>query len=142
MQISKTSELDDLENNLSATEKGVMDACDVCTSLNASIDVPNTEGWPISKVAVFLVDSRKGNCVLLFSSITQGVWAVIEKDVDAGNHSLEDAKQISRKKRTTKKSTRDETGCDEAGLQQLAFFAVKEATGMLSSYLRFCIPIL
>lgn len=142
MQISKTSELDDLENHLSVTEKRIMDACDISTSLNASIDVPNMEGWPISKVAVFLVDSRKENCVLLFSSVTQGVWAVIEKDIDATNHSSEGAKQINRKKRTIKKPTRDETGCDEASLQQLAFSAVKEAAGMLSSCLRFCIPML
>ncbi|RVW28574.1 hypothetical protein CK203_094807 [Vitis vinifera] len=80
-----------------ATEKMVMDACDISTSLNASKDVPNTEGWPISK------------------------------DVDATNHSLEGVKQIYRKKRTTKKSTRDETGSDEASLQQLAFSAVKKA---------------
>ncbi|RVW76827.1 hypothetical protein CK203_043060 [Vitis vinifera] len=136
MQILKTGELDDLENHLSATEKMVMDACDISTSLNASKDVPNTEGWPISKVTVFLVDSRKENCVLLFSSVTQGVWSVIEKDVDATNHSLEGVKQIYRKKRTTKKSTRDETGSDEASLQQLAFSAVKKAAGMLSSDLR------
>ncbi|CBI36653.3 uncharacterized protein LOC104879453 isoform X2 [Vitis vinifera] len=130
MQILKTGELDDLENHLSATEKMVMDACDISTSLNASKDVPNTEGWPISKVTVFLVDSRKENCVLLFSSVTQGVWSVIEKDVDATNHSLEGVKQIYRKKRTTKKSTRDETGSDEASLQQLAFSAVKKAAGI------------
>lgn len=136
MQLSKTSELDDPENHLSATEKIVMDACNISTSLNASNDFPNTEGWPISKVTVFLVDSGKENCVLIFGSVTQGVWSIIEKYLDAANDSLEGLKH--RKKRTTKKPTRNEADSDdEASLQQLAFSAVKEAAGMQSSYSRF-----
>ncbi|XP_057959123.1 uncharacterized protein LOC131151742 isoform X2 [Malania oleifera] len=133
MQRSNDSELDDVGNQLSLTEKTIMDACDICLTLDASKDVPNTEGWPVSKVSVFLIDSKKENCLLLFSSITQGVWSVIEKDLDAFNHNsdgLMEPKHVNRKKRIIKKPLRDESIVDEAVLQQLSFSAVKEATGI------------
>nr|XP_027118504.1 uncharacterized protein LOC113735710 [Coffea arabica] len=61
--------LNDLENQLSVTEKAVMDACNISLSLDALKDIPSIEGWPISKVSVLLVDSEKENCVLLFGSV-------------------------------------------------------------------------
>ncbi|BBG93598.1 hypothetical protein Prudu_001663, partial [Prunus dulcis] len=106
MQKPSDTELDDLEKQLSVTEKTIMDACNMSLRLDASKDVPNTEGWPISKVTVFLVDPKKENCLLLFSLITQGVWSVIEKDLDVAVHSSEDqteAKHVNRNKRVTGK---------------------------------------
>ncbi|XP_059632887.1 uncharacterized protein LOC132275422 isoform X2 [Cornus florida] len=130
---SDYTELNDLENQFSLTEKAIMDACDLSLVLNASKDVPSTEGWPISKVAVLLIDSRKENCVLVFSSITHGVWSVIEKDLDVSNASSEDAvegKNINKRKRIARKPLRDEANAGEAGFQQLAYSAVKEAMGI------------
>jgi hypothetical protein len=73
---------------------------------------------------------------LLFSSITQGVWSVIEKDLDISNLTLEvmtEAKQVDKKKRFIRKPSKGESSVDESGLLQLAYLAVKEATGMLCS---------
>ncbi|GAY62082.1 hypothetical protein CUMW_215040 [Citrus unshiu] len=72
LQRSNDSELDDPDKQLSVTEKKIMDACDISNSLDASKDIPSTEGWSISKVAVLLIDSRKENCFLKHSSMTEG----------------------------------------------------------------------
>lgn len=125
MQISDNAELDDLENQTSVTDKMIMRACDISSRLDALKDAPVTDGWPISKVTVFLVDSEKENCFLIFSSITNGVWSVIEKDLDDT-----DAKHVSKKRRFTRRTSGDELGVDEAALQQFAFSAIKEASGI------------
>lgn len=74
---------ENLNNQLSITEKMVMDACHICIELDSSKENPRIEGWPISKVAVFLVDSTKEKCALQFCSITQGVWSLVENDLEA-----------------------------------------------------------
>ncbi|XP_061371715.1 uncharacterized protein LOC133314283 [Gastrolobium bilobum] len=71
---------------------------------------PNIEGWPISKVAILLIDSEKEFCFLLFGSITRGVWSVVEKVI--------------------RKPVIDELNVDEAGFLQVGYSAVKEATGI------------
>ncbi|OMO61309.1 hypothetical protein COLO4_33468 [Corchorus olitorius] len=71
------------KHELSLTEQAIKDACDVCTSLDASSDVPDIKGWPLSKVAVLLVDQKKENCALQSDAINDNVWSVIEKKVDA-----------------------------------------------------------
>ncbi|XP_074320045.1 uncharacterized protein LOC141656855 isoform X2 [Silene latifolia] len=114
-------ELDAVHKDMSLTEKEVVSACDVSRSLDASSDKPNIEGWPISKVAVFLVDSTRENCFLFHSSITMGVWSVIEKDVI-----LVDEEGGSKKKRVIKKTPKENT-MEETVLQQAAYLAVKEA---------------
>ena len=117
--------LNDLENQLSVTEKAVMDACNISLSLDALKDIPSIEGWPISKVSVLLVDSEKENCVLLFGSVTKGVWSVIEKSINDFNIDLENTSEGKRISQTT-------TGeqLTESYFEQLASIAVKEATGM------------
>ncbi|ONI29293.1 hypothetical protein PRUPE_1G191700 [Prunus persica] len=133
MQKPSDTELDDLEKQLSVTEKTIMDACNMSLRLDASKDVPNIEGWPISKVTVFLVDPKKENCLLLFSLITQGVWSVIEKDLDVAVHSSEDqteAKHVNRNKRVTGKPSRVESRTDGASFRKLAYSAVSEAAGI------------
>ncbi|KAL9340091.1 hypothetical protein Peur_066310 [Populus x canadensis] len=114
-------------------EESIMEACSISMSLDASEDDLNIDGWPISKVAVFLVDSRKENCFLQFGSITEGVWAVIEKDVDVSNNSLEgtmDSDHVNKKKRIIKKPLKGKSSSNEGRFQQFAFSAVKEATGI------------
>ncbi|XP_027166307.1 uncharacterized protein LOC113766299 [Coffea eugenioides] len=117
--------LNDLENQLSVTEKAVMDACNISLSLDALKDVPSIEGWPISNVSVLLVDSEKENCVLLFGSVTKGVWSVIEKSINDFNIDLENTSEGKRISQTT-------TGeqLTESYFEQLASIAVKEATGI------------
>lgn len=106
--------LDDPENQLSLTEKAIMDACTMSkTLLNVSDDISSVvKEWPITKVAVLLVDSKKENCFLNFNN---GVWSVIEKDLYP---------ESKKRKRTT--INHDE---GEAAFQKLAFSAVKEVTG-------------
>ncbi|KAJ7980708.1 Aleurone layer morphogenesis protein [Quillaja saponaria] len=133
MQKSDTAVLDDVEKQLSLTEKKVMDACDICRSLDASRDVPNIEGWHVSKVAVLLIDAKKENCLLLFSSITQGVWSVIEKGVDISNQSsgvTSGARYTYKKKRSIKNHSKDELSTDEAVFLQVGYSAIKEAAGI------------
>ncbi|KAJ0034394.1 hypothetical protein Pint_25754 [Pistacia integerrima] len=132
MQRSDDSESNDLEKQISLTEKAVMDACDIAKTLDASKDVPITEGWPISKIVIFLIDARKENCFLQFSSITQGVWSMIEKDVNASScisEGVMGGKHKAKKIKVTKRPLRGELGADELSFQQLAFSAVKEVTG-------------
>lgn len=135
MDLPDNKKPDGPENELLLTKKTIVHACNVSLALDASKDYPYTEKWAISKVAVLLVDSSKENCFMQFGSITQGVWSVIEKDVDfsnIGSESEEVGNHISKKKRITRKTLREEMDADETGFQELAFLAVKEAAGMLS----------
>ena len=134
MKISNHKELDDLENQLSLVEKTIMKACDISRVLDTSREAPNTEGWPVVKVAVFLVDSKKENCVLQFSSITQGIWSLIEKDIEVSDQSSESAfqaKLADKKRRVIQKPPRTKSNINLACFQQLAYSAVKEAIGMV-----------
>ncbi|XP_019436555.1 PREDICTED: uncharacterized protein LOC109342935 isoform X3 [Lupinus angustifolius] len=133
MQKPDETELVDAEKQLSLTEKKIMDACDICMCLDASKNVPNIKGWPISKVAVLLIDSEKKNCVLLFSSITEGVWSVLEKDVDSPSQSsdVRSGTMVTyKKRRVVKKRTKDESNVDDSGFLQVGYSAVKEAAGI------------
>ncbi|KAF9663238.1 hypothetical protein SADUNF_Sadunf17G0017600 [Salix dunnii] len=114
-------------------EERIMEACSVSMSLDASEDDLNIDGWPISRVAVLLIDSKKENCFLQFGSITEGVWSVIEKDVDVSNDSSEgttDFNHVNKKKRIIRKPLKCKSRSNGAGFQQFAFLAVKEVTGI------------
>ncbi|GMH08670.1 hypothetical protein Nepgr_010510 [Nepenthes gracilis] len=137
MRVAKYDELDDVEGQLSLTEKMIMDACDISKSLDSSKDVPITEGWPITKLAIFLVDNWKENCFLLHSAITQGVWSLIEKDLNALDQSTEHmsgARLV--KKRITKKLQKENQNADETAMQQLAFTIVNNACGFSQNELK------
>lgn len=137
MQKVNEVELIDVEKQLSLTEKVIMDACDVCKRLDASKNVPNIEGWPVSKVAILLIDSKKEKCFLLFGSITSGVWSVVEKSVDTSSQNSEvtsGTKFTYKRKRVVKKPAKDEIKVDEDALLQVGYSAVKEATGNHSCY--------
>ncbi|XP_043704019.1 uncharacterized protein LOC122654106 isoform X2 [Telopea speciosissima] len=123
----------DRDQQLSITENVIMDACNICVDLDASKDGPSMEGWPISKITIFLIDFMKKNCLLFFGSITEGVWSLIEKDLDELNPLSEgilERKDTNKRKRITKRSLRDELSAEESGFQQLAFSAVKERTNI------------
>lgn len=133
MQKINEVELIDVEKQLSLTEKGIMDACDICNCLDASKNVPNIEGWPISKVSVLLIDSKKENCFLLFGSITEEVWSVVEKSIDTSSQNSEvstETKNTYKRRRVIRKPAKDEVKVDEDRLLQVGYSAVKEAAGI------------
>uniref|UniRef100_A0A1D1Z0E0 DNA gyrase subunit B n=1 Tax=Anthurium amnicola TaxID=1678845 RepID=A0A1D1Z0E0_9ARAE len=125
----------ELPNNteqLSVTEKMIWDACNICIGLDMLKDDKNMQSWQVSKVAVLLVDSTNLNCFLQFSSITQGVWSLIEKDVDKLLYNQPNASPINITYK--KKSRTGQFGAKllphEEVFQQLAFTAVKEKAGI------------
>ncbi|KAJ8542771.1 hypothetical protein K7X08_005294 [Anisodus acutangulus] len=97
----------DMDNDLSVTEKAIQDACKISCALVASKDVPSINEWLIAKVSVLLLDSKKENCWLLYSSVTDGVWSLLEKCLELPTAEIEGA--------------------------QLAFRAVKDATSISRS---------
>ncbi|WJX72933.1 hypothetical protein P8452_56767 [Trifolium repens] len=113
----------DVEQQLSLTENEIMNSYHICTDLDASKIVPNIKGWPISKVAILLVDSKKENCFLCFSSITDGVWSLIERQVDTNNQILFQ----SQTRRVIKKRSKDSLNEDQ--ILQVGYSAVKEVAG-------------
>ncbi|KAI3449256.1 hypothetical protein Pfo_005921 [Paulownia fortunei] len=131
MMEGESMELNGAEDQLSVTEKAIKDACNIAVALDASRDVPNTEGWPISKVAVLLIDSKKENCMLQFGAVTKGVWSLIEKELNESSInpeiSSEDKVGNKRKRKSQKASTYD------TKFLQLAYDAVKDVTGIDSS---------
>ncbi|KAL2328852.1 hypothetical protein Fmac_022279 [Flemingia macrophylla] len=145
MQNLNEVDLIDVQTQLSLTEKMIMDACDICKCLDATKNVPNIQGWPITKVAIFLTDSKKENCFLLFSSITSGVWSLVERGLDTpGQSSLvekgpDTSSQSSdvtsgtiqyKKKRLIRKPINDELKVDEDVFLQVGYSVIKEATGI------------
>ncbi|CAI9117296.1 OLC1v1018663C1 [Oldenlandia corymbosa var. corymbosa] len=119
----------DSENQLSLTEKAIMDACTMSLSLETLGDVQNAEVWPVKKVSVILIDSKKENCLLLYGCITNGVWSVIEELLDVSDL---DSKFSTREGKRTSTYKNDAKG---SGFEQVAFSAVEKATGIHQSEL-------
>ncbi|CAJ1955566.1 unnamed protein product [Sphenostylis stenocarpa] len=118
---------------LPITADKILNACNICKCLDTSKNVPDVEGWPVSKVVVLLIDNKKENCFLIFSSITEGVWSLVEKDVETICQSSEITtgdKPTSKKKRVIKKSTKNELNFEEDGMLQFGYSAVKETAGI------------
>ncbi|ESQ36323.1 hypothetical protein EUTSA_v10007042mg [Eutrema salsugineum] len=93
-------------------EKVIEDACTLSMSLDASSDFSVLKKWPVKKVAVLLVDSKKTCCYLQHSSITQGVWSLLEKTIE--------------KEKTASAEDQNE----EVIFQKVAFASIKEASGI------------
>ncbi|XP_060188280.1 uncharacterized protein LOC132617320 isoform X2 [Lycium barbarum] len=133
---SNTTGSKDMDNDLSVTEKAIQDACNISWALDASKDVPSMNKWLIAKVSVLLLDSKKENCWLLFGSVTEGVWSLLEKCLDLPTAEIEgevETKHLHKKKRTNIRPVTVEQKDDDSGFQQLAFIAVKDATGISRS---------
>ncbi|XP_031094823.1 uncharacterized protein LOC115999167 [Ipomoea triloba] len=137
MRQADYSKMDGFENELSQTEKAIVNACSVSSALDASKTVPIVDGWPVSKVAIFLVNLRKENCMLIDSSITHGVWSVIEKDVEVSSANADnplESKCKSKQKGAAETFLEDqEINSNDARLLDLALLAVKDATGINKS---------
>ncbi|TVU11266.1 hypothetical protein EJB05_44840, partial [Eragrostis curvula] len=72
----------DAEAGTSVTDRAVEDACGIAEALDAKADSPpRTSTWPISKVAVLLVDPTWNKCLIERGSVTKGVWSIFEKDI-------------------------------------------------------------
>lgn len=124
------TDVDDLESQISLTERAIMRACDISSALDAAQADPLSGTWPTSKVVVFLVDSRRENCLLMRSSMTYAVWSIIEKHLDVSSGSLFNSKCINKKKRSTNIPSTSSQYTDGAGLEELALSAAAEATGI------------
>ncbi|KAL0397986.1 UNVERIFIED_CONTAM: hypothetical protein Scaly_0247000, partial [Sesamum calycinum] len=133
MNESESVELSGAEDQLSVTEKAVRDACDIAVALDVSKDIPATEGCPISKVAVLLIDSMEENCLLLFGAITEGVWSLIEKELNESNINQERSAEAKATKK--RKINRNKASTDNPKFLQLGYDAVKDITGIESSAL-------
>ncbi|CAI9102721.1 OLC1v1001033C1 [Oldenlandia corymbosa var. corymbosa] len=118
-----------LGNQLSLTEQAIMDACSISMSLETLGDAENVEEWPIRKVSVLLIDSKKENCLLLYDSITNGVWSVIEEFLNVSDIDSEFSMREGGRTSTHKYDAKD------SGFEQVAFSAVEKATGILQSEL-------
>lgn len=70
-----------------------MDACEIVEALDASQDFPEMSLWPIAKVAVVLLHLTRKKCLIEYSSGTQGVWSIIEKEFDASAGNSHSSKQ-------------------------------------------------
>ncbi|XP_031094808.1 uncharacterized protein LOC115999150 isoform X2 [Ipomoea triloba] len=105
--------------------------------LDASKANPIMEGWEISKVSVLLLDSKKENCFLRFGSVNDGVWSVLEKDLEdsTSDSKLEERKHMNKRRRIGMKSLQSEPKTNDSSLQRLAFLAVQDATGIKRSEL-------
>ena len=66
---------------LSVTDKAIIDACDIAEALDPMKGSPEMIMWPISKVAVLLLNRTKKVCLLEHGSVTKGVWSLFEKDI-------------------------------------------------------------
>ncbi|KAL2468888.1 uncharacterized protein Fot_50464 [Forsythia ovata] len=132
---AESTELNDIKDGLSITEKAIRGACNISMALDASKDVPNIEGWPISKVAVLLVDGNKENCLLKFGGVTEGVWSLIEKELDGSNinSKISSEEKVVKKLKINSRRSAAKKNADDNGFMQLAFDAVKELTDINSS---------
>ncbi|PIA65615.1 hypothetical protein AQUCO_00100844v1 [Aquilegia coerulea] len=130
LEQKKKCNVDGAYKDLSIVEKAIMDACNISIGLDTLKDGPTMERWPISKVAIFLIDSLKENCSLHFGAKTEGVWSLIEKnDGETGDSESVGAKQKIQNKRSVTCPVKVSNSY-EAHLQQLAISVVKEKTGI------------
>ncbi|XP_057805793.1 uncharacterized protein LOC131020788 [Salvia miltiorrhiza] len=131
MKESKLQELDGTEERLSVTEKAIKDACDIALGLDASRDVPNMEGWPISKLVVLLIDSKKENCMLQAGAVTEGALSLIVKELNQSSIPSE----ISAGNKVGSKRKRDNLSTYNTEFLQLGYDVVKDVTGISISEL-------
>ncbi|WOK96481.1 hypothetical protein Cni_G05188 [Canna indica] len=126
----------DPDKDLSIMEKHIINACDISSTLDATKNAPDMEGWPVSQIAVFLVDADLNKCYLEFGSITQGSWSLLEKKLDKSiTSSVNDKKMKKHASMTRRFSCEYSDGSVEMKdpLQQLAFYVVVQKTGISHS---------
>jgi hypothetical protein len=115
--------------NLSVTDKAVVDACGIAEALDANQDSPDMAMWPISKVAVLLLDSTRKRCLLESGSVGKNVRSLLEKEIDTSSTS-----EHGSNKPEGQDLENEETG--PYVLQKLAFSEVERRTEIKRSSLR------
>lgn len=128
MKDCKLQELNGTEDRLSVTEKAIKDACNIALGLDAARDVPYIEGWPISKLAVLLIDLKKENCMLQSGAFTEGAFSLIEKELNESSI----PRELSAGNKVCTKRKRDdlELSTSNTKLLQQGYDIVKDVTGM------------
>ncbi|KAL6575652.1 hypothetical protein OROHE_001029 [Orobanche hederae] len=104
--VSKSTAVYVSGDGLSVTGRAVKDACDITTALDVSKDIPVTEG---------VIDSKNENCSLRFGAVTEGVWSLIEYDI---NQRVLDEEKLGTKRKSMARY--------DSKLLQIAFDAVKD----------------
>ncbi|KAK3132956.1 hypothetical protein QOZ80_6AG0530030 [Eleusine coracana subsp. coracana] len=112
---------------LSVTDKAIVEACGIAEALDPKVDFPEMTMWPISKVAVLLVDPTRKRCLIENGAVTKGVWSVPEKDVTKASGSSPKAELPSS----------DALPSEPYLLQQTAFSLVESKSGIKRTNLRF-----
>ncbi|XP_057793363.1 uncharacterized protein LOC131009985 [Salvia miltiorrhiza] len=79
-------------------------------------------GYPISTVAVLLIDSERENCLLKCDAVAEGVWSLIEKEINEFSTDQE----IRAEERAGKKRKLN----DHSNFLQIGFDAVKDVAGI------------
>lgn len=121
-------------SRLSVTDKAAMNACEIAKALDASKDSPNMSMWPISKVAVLLLDPTRKRCLIEYGPDTKGVWSIIEREFDAAVGNSYSSNQPTGQESSNKMAPGALDG--PYMLQQLAFSEVERRTGLKRSNLR------
>ena len=119
---------------LSVTDEAVVDACNIAEALDATKDSPEMVMWPITKVAVLLLNRTK-MCLVKHGSQTKGVYSIFEKDITmslGGSHSSDVSVQESSNKSVALPS-------EPYVLQQIAYSEAELKTGSYYSHLQFII---
>ncbi|XP_040383250.1 uncharacterized protein LOC102721864 isoform X2 [Oryza brachyantha] len=120
--------------NLSVTDKAVVDACGIAEALDASQESPDMTMWPISKVAVILLDSTRKRCLLECGSVRKNVRSFLEKEIDTSSSSEHNGNHIERQESENEEAHEPLDG--PYVLQKLAFSEVELRTGIERSSLR------
>ncbi|PKA48695.1 hypothetical protein AXF42_Ash018512 [Apostasia shenzhenica] len=128
---SAKGSLEDAHRQLSITEMMVMDACDICSALDETMDAFPLDEWPITKVAVFLVDLTRKKCFLKKDNIIKGSWSLFEKDLKTPLDKLLTRAQLKSASiyRSADESSR-ENASDIEDVLQIAYSVVEQETGI------------
>uniref|UniRef100_A0A453LBB0 DRBM domain-containing protein n=1 Tax=Aegilops tauschii subsp. strangulata TaxID=200361 RepID=A0A453LBB0_AEGTS len=118
---------------LSITHKVALQACEIAEQLDASKHSPEMALWPISKVAVLLLDPTKKKCLVDYSANTKGIWSIIEKELDGAAGNSHSTNQPAGQESTAKGIV----GASHSPfmLQRQAYSEVERRTGMKVSNL-------
>lgn len=114
------------EDRLSITERAIQCACDTALGLDASRDFPKMEGWPIYKLTVLLIDSKKENCILQSDAVTEGALSLIQKELSVSIIPPE----LSAGNKVGNKRRRDNLLTFNTEFLQLGYDVVKDVTDM------------
>ncbi|KAG8057392.1 hypothetical protein GUJ93_ZPchr0002g25186 [Zizania palustris] len=119
---------------LSLTDKAALDACKIAEALDATKDSPDMAMWPISKVAVLLLDLTRKRCLIENGFVNKGVRAFLEKGI--GSSIIDEHNSLQPGGQNLKNNVAPHPLDGPYSLQKLAFSEVERRTGIARSSLR------